>query len=312
MANKKQNQNQHYVPQFILRRFHSHDGRLHVYDKWTRRSFVSSTRNVASEKGFYDFTIDNEVFTLEPMMCEIEDAALGAINAMIDNASLAQLSADEKHAVAQFFAMQMMRTHSARDTLTQMQEGFRNILPQKNLHESQLPPDFFMDEQQLKMSSLLNLRIANELAPHFLNKSWLLNQIPRDCSFFISDNPLVRRNDHPASPLMGNNGLACPGIQIYMPLSPSLTLCFICETLIAPFREHKKLRMAPGDPLPLLDAIDSRKPLVIEPENVVHLNSLQVADATRFLFSSTGDFSLADEMLNANPELANPTRLVVQ
>ena len=70
--------------------------------------------------------------------------------------------------------------------------------------------------------------------------------------------------------------------------------------------------MGPGDSRPLLDAIDSRKPLVIEPENVVHLNALQVADATRFLFSSTGDFSLADEMLNANPELANPTRLVVQ
>ena len=312
MANKNRTQNQHYVPQFILRRFHSDDGRLHVYDKWTRRSFVSSTRNVASEKRFYDITIDNKVVTLEPTMCEIEDAALGAINAVIDNASLAQLSAETKNAIAHFFAMQIMRTRSARDVLSQMQEGFRKILPQKNLRESQLPPGFFMDEQQLKLSSLFNLRIANELVPHLLNKLWLLNQIPPDCSFFISDNPLARRNNDPPSPHMGNNGLACPGIQVYMPLSPSLTLCFICETLIAPFREHKKLRMPPGESLPLLDAIDSREPLVIEPENVVYLNSLQVANATRFLFSSTGDFSLADEMLDANPELSHPPQVVVQ
>lgn len=312
MVDKNPSQNQHYVPQFILRRFHNRNGNLHVYDKWTRRSFVSSARNVASEKGFYDIRVDSKLVTLEPVMCEIEDAALGAISAIIDNESLAQLSTEQKNVVADFFGMQMMRTRSARDWLTQMEEGLRKILPEKNLHESQLPPDFFMDEQQLKMLSLQNLRIANELVPHILDKVWMLNKIPPHCPFFISDNPLVRRNYHTPPPFMGNNGLACPGIQVYMPLSPSLTLSMICETLITPFRELKKLGMDASQPLALLDAIDSRKPLVIKPEVVTHLNSLQVVDATRFLFSSTGDFSLADEMLNENPELAKPRQVVVQ
>ena len=220
-------QNQHYVPQFILRRFHNVNNRLHVYDKWTRRSFVSSTRNVASENGFYEFTIDDQTLTLEPVMCEIENAALGAINAITDSASLADFCPNERRSVAYFFALQMVRTRSARDQLTQMQEGFRDILPEKNLSESQLPPGFFLDVEQLKISSLFNLSIADELVPHFLNKSWLLHQSPSDSSCFISDNPLVMQNYNPAPPFASNNGLACPGIQIYMPLSPTLTLSFI-------------------------------------------------------------------------------------
>jgi hypothetical protein len=62
----------------------------------------------------------------------------------------------------------------------------------------------------------MNLRIAAELAPQFLNKSWLLNQSPLGSSFFISDNPVIRYNDQP-SLHVGNNGLACPSIQIHMP-----------------------------------------------------------------------------------------------
>ncbi len=169
-----------------------------------------------------------------------------------------------------------------------------------------------MDDEELKMSSLVNLGIAEELAPQFLNKSWLLNRTPPDSSFYISDNPIVRKNYHPPSPLMGNNGLACPGIQIHMPLSPTITLSFICETLVEPFREHKKTKMAPDASIPLLDAIDSGQPLLIERENVVHLNSLQVAHANRFIFASTDDFSLVNEMLESNPELAKPPQLVVQ
>ncbi len=70
--------------------------------------------------------------------------------------------------------------------------------------------------------------------------------------------------------------------------------------------------MKAEESLPMLDAIDSGQPLLIEHDNVVHLNSLQVAHANRFVFASNDDFSLVDEMLNANPELSGPPQLVVQ
>jgi len=308
----KKNQNQHYVPQFILRRFCNEDGHLHVYDKWNRQSFVASPSKIASENGFYDISIDDKHITLEPMMCKIEDVALRAINAITDNISLASISSVEKNAVAYFFATQILRTRSSREMLSQMQEGVRKILPKKNLKESQLPAGFFMDKEELKLVSLRNLKIANELAPQLVNKLWLLNQTSPDDTFYISDNPLVRHNDQPQSPHSGNNGLASPGIQIHMPLSSSLTLSFICETLVTPFCEHKDSKMRADDFLPILDAIDSGRPLQIEQANVEYFNSLQITRANRFIFASNDDFSLVEDMLNSNPEIAKPRQIEVQ
>jgi hypothetical protein len=180
----------------------------------------------------------------------------------------------------------------------------------KNIDESQLHQGFFGDDEELKLNSLSNIRIADELAPFLLNKSWLLNSPPEGHTFIISDNPLARRNAAPPSPLWSNTGLACPGMQVYFPLSPTLTLCFMCQTLIEPFREYKKTN--PAESVPLLDAIDSGQPLQLVQESVVYQNSLQVAEATRFLFSCENRFSLADEMLSTNPELANPQFLDVR
>ena len=95
-----------------------------------------------------------------------------------------------------------------------------------------------------------------------------------------------------------------------MPLSPSLAICLICDTLVAPFREIKE--QYPEVSNPLVDAIDSGEPMEVPKETVIHQNSLQIAQSTRFVFSSTDDFSLADEMLTTNPELAKPRYLEVR
>ncbi len=42
------------------------------------------------------------------------------------------------------------------------------------------------------------------------------------------------------------------------------------------------------------------------PENVEHQNSLQVQHASRFVISSTNDFTVAREMIKRNPNLKEP------
>jgi hypothetical protein len=42
------------------------------------------------------------------------------------------------------------------------------------------------------------------------------------------------------------------------------------------------------------------------------MNSLQVIEAERFLFSADGDFSLAEDMLRTNPELKVGPRAVIK
>ena len=236
MANSIRTKNQHYVPQFILRRFSNVAKKLWVYDKWTRRKFLSSPRNVASENAFYDVEFDGERISLESAMCDIEDSAIGTLNSIIENRSIGGVTRVEKERVARFLATQMMRTRAARDEFQQSQDALRAGLLAKNINESQLPAGFFDDEEGIKRGSLANLGIAEELMPHLLEKAWMLDAPHGDATFIISDNPLVRRNANPPSPYWGNNGIACEGIQIYMPLSSTLTLCLLCQTLVAPFR----------------------------------------------------------------------------
>lgn len=311
MGKKPRVKNQHYVPQAILRRFTGDEGQLYVYDKWERRKFSSPTRNVASENGFYDAQLGDTFFSVDPAMDRVENANLCAIDSLVVNRSLSPLTELDRWRLAYFFAIQAMRTRAARDMLSQMETGLRKALPSKKLDESQMPPGFFMDEEQLKALSLSNLKLALRLAPHLINKHWVLEGPPEGEAFFISDNPVVRQNANPATAFWSNNGFACPGMQVYIPLSPTLTLCFLCDTLVSELRQLRDSSPEPQMAVPVLDALDSGDAAPIPSETVVHQNSLQVAQSTRFLFSSTGDFALVEDMLSTNPELAKPAFLEV-
>jgi hypothetical protein len=301
--------NDHYVPQFLLRRFCDADGRLHVYDKWNDRKFVSSTRNVASEKGFYDLQFDGEMVSLEPLLCKIEEMALGALNSVVDRKSLSSLDRNDRENIAFFLGVQMLRTRAQREAMIQMDAGLRDALFNKGFDEASLQDGFSQTADELKAASISNIRLAKDFAPHFLSKDWFLNEPEPGTRFYISDNPVVRRNYYPPSPFQGNNGIASEGIQIYMPLSSELTLCLLCPTLIAPFRERQRELDVR---IPLLHAIDTGTSFVIPAESVTYCNSLQVAQSERFVFSPDGEFSLLQEMLASNPDLRKPARMIVQ
>jgi hypothetical protein len=44
----------------------------------------------------------------------------------------------------------------------------------------------------------------------------------------------------------------------------------------------------------------------LAPQNVEHQNSLQVQHASRFVISSTNDFTVAREMIERNPSFREP------
>ena len=59
-----------------------------------------------------------------------------------------------------------------------------------------------------------------------------------------------------------------------------------------------------------LPRLDTGAAVVLDSSNVAHHNSLQVANAERFVFSCNDDFSLAREMLQQQPELKGRPRTV--
>lgn len=150
---------------------------------------------------------------------------------------------------------------------------------------------------------------AANLAAHFVEKTWILLRTDRTRPFLIGDNPITLQNQRDFGP-RGNLGLAVPGIEIYVPLSPSLALAFWCPSHESAIRDAaSRLRLLPGPAQNILTAIDAGRPLAFAPENVENFNSLQIRYAERYVFSSLDDFSLARDMIATHPETRTGPRI---
>ena len=166
---------------------------------------------------------------------------------------------------------------------------------------------------------------SHEFAPYFFAKSWLLFQTSKRHPFYISDNPITMQNMNDFG-FYGNIGLAVKGIEIYFPFSKTLTLALFCPSIEESLRESYRKYQLLKKLNPLLLAQHLKNPHYLEetmagflhkktvrfiPDNVTNHNSLQVKYASRFIFSSTEDFSLAEEMISKHPNLKEGPKVKV-
>lgn len=310
MPKKQPVKNQHYVPQFLLRRFTDENGQMHVYDKHRRKSFVSSTRNVASENYFYDFKVGDTDVSFDPAMDQVEGVALDALNSVADSGSISHLDDDGRARIALFMAVQMRRTRGAFEGHRHLLEGFQRAGTTKGITPQNMP-DLFPSDSQIRQWAVENIGTAEELAPHFLTKDWVVYRDPGR-GFLISDHPIVLSNVHQRG-AWGNDGLACRGIQIFLPLSTEFTLACLCPTIAEDFREYQRSKVGClAVQQLLLSGIDSGSPVDLPDACVPRQNFLQAANAHRFVFSASDDFSLVEDILDAHPELARPKYVEVR
>ena len=88
MANSKK---QHYVPQFLLRRFcarHQKTGRLWVLDKREARVYPASVRDVAHENLFYEYHDEAMHIELEGLMQRIDSRGAQIVSKIIQEGRL--------------------------------------------------------------------------------------------------------------------------------------------------------------------------------------------------------------------------------
>ncbi len=162
-----------------------------------------------------------------------------------------------------------------------------------------------------------------------LAKLWFLVPAIHDDPFYIGDNPVAQQNEQDHGPY-GNLGFASAGIEIYPPISCTLSLGMVDPIIFAPAAQAseklKRLRAqlltqkaaAAGANYAEIDEIlaaseaeiqrvekykndlQNGSPVPYSSEVVTRLNSLQVSHATRFVMSSERDFSLAHRMIRDN------------
>jgi hypothetical protein len=294
---------QHYVSQFLLRNFGScANNQIFVFDKRRDRNFRTNSRNIASESRFYDFEWDGGTLSLEPWLSKLEAQAAPVIAEILRADSLAALSPSDRKTLCNFLAVQLTRSRAFREQWMELPTVLRDhIISHGDTVASGSQAEDFLrplteNEAKGETASFI-LQSVSELAPHFVDKIWVLAATTPEDPFFTSDNPLTRQN------LInnGNLGLAVPGIEIYLPFSPVRALTMWCPSLVSPIREAVAARASSGTGLraglELIRAVDSGKPLQYDHQNVRNFNSLQVAQSERYIFSCGADFGLAREMI---------------
>lgn len=303
----------HWIPQFLLERFTTGKKRqMFVLDKHTDRSWRASIRDIASENGFYTFDFQAAPMTFEPSLAELEGKVAPIIARLLEQESLRAPDDGERALLAFFIMVQMVRTPDFEAQLDDLGEilaasldEFGGSIPGLEAFKSRTKAD-----RKLAHAGLL-ATLPQDLTPHLMAKSWCLLRTSVRHPFLIGDAPVTMQNLRDHGP-RGKLGLRREGIEVYFPLSKTMTLAMMCPTLEAELRTQVRraewrVARSPGvapvyaDPITYartyLDGFNHGLPIQIGPENVANLNSLQILHANRFVYAPTNDFALARDMI---------------
>ena len=266
----------HFVPKFYLENFGE---TIHVYDKMNESSFQTNAKNIGYEKNIYGKPDENNKHELEFAMSRLESKANVAILEVIQNESFSSLSDENKDALCGFTALQYLRTQEARLRITELKEKVINEIAK---HMGVTDWKVKVTEEG-KTASHLNmmkdyLPIANVLRN--MNVTILKNET--DKPLWSSDNPVTLHNETEQFP-WGNLGLASKGIEIHLPLSPTIGVAFLDPSTY-----------------PKLDILS------VDDQIVIRENHLQTMWSTRFVYSNTNEFDMMNNYLHSEPEIKNP------
>ncbi len=310
---------QHYVPQFILRNFTS--GKKHqlfAFDKKKGISFKTNIKNIASEKGFYNFKIEDEEYSLEEDLGELEETSSKIVKKIINDESLSNISDEEKTTLSFFIAAQYFRVKQMRNHYRHLSIELEKRFSEMGIDTTKIENFSVVSEEEAKNISIMSIASADKIAPYIFDKTWMLFKAPKSTPYYISDNPVTLQNMLDFGPL-GNLGFGVLGIEIYFPISSTLSLGIMCrsheEKLRQSYEEYERnlrkfgpeismlLRMnLPPNVEALMTAMKTGKFVNSLKENAINKNSLQVMYSSRFVYSSIDDFDLAREMIKKNPD----------
>lgn len=268
---------------------------------------------------FYDFEFMGAPMSVESILSHVESKASKHIARIVKNRHLNINDPDERGELAAFFAIQMVRTPAVQATHSEIFNRMEAWLRANGASQELFAPDNAVGKGENAERAMMARNILNapkDYGPALIDKDWLLMQTDNKHPYLIGDHPLTMHNMVEQKG-RGNLGIAVDGIELYFPLSPELALAIWCpshhqmltdsiqsfDRLTETFNSDRNWGGAKNEVLAILEAIQSGKPLRSKPDNVEFFNSLQVATAERFVFSSNNDFSLVKEMIRTNPEL---------
>jgi Protein of unknown function (DUF4238) len=217
---------QHYVPRFLLRNF-SPDGRRISLVMFAagRRIDDASIKGQCYEDYFYgkDQVMEKSFATEEGVVCNL----LGDLSV----AHLESLTAAAAEKLRTFVHYQRFRTLGSARATNAMIDAFAKVAVKGTLRPGDgiSPEDIDRVQIGLPDAQQQSLWHAAGSTPLLLDLEVKFVVTDRIAGFIISDHPVVSGNQyaehHPDfQHCLGITGLACKGLQMFLPLSPSVTL----------------------------------------------------------------------------------------
>lgn len=223
--------NQHFVPRLLLRHFTTgSDEDVQIFDSTRDKIRSSSIRRVLSRNNFYDNDNAVEKFLAE----NVEGPAAAAVNSIV---AAPNRAIEPGHpALLTFVAVQMARTPGTQSQALDFVDGFSSVVfeqfaalkghPIESVSNLKWrPTDERVMRNRLLLRSVLHRWLLEDLSWHVLSNG---TNLP----FVISDHPAVLYNWYlrdSADP--SYTGMTKTGVQIFLPLSPSVTLALIDKSV---------------------------------------------------------------------------------
>lgn len=319
----KEKKNQHYVPEFYLKNW-TIEGKnqIYVYDKKTKKSFLTNVNNVASERYFYDIdwlgiltdedlktcgihkedveNLAKEQFLENFFANDIEGDFKNRITSIIDRVSKMNrweirncffLNIPDKVYLSYHLSLQLLRVKAMRSRMEEESDCIEQILRDIGA-SNQVVEKYTIRNNQisyLQSKMIADKNVIKDFILSFCDLTWVLLVNRTNLPFFTSDNP-IGTQAHIQHPFLSMRGLKSPGVEVFFPLSPQILL------LMLDGKYHKLLNYERT--IREIDLVD-----VIE-----YYNSLQFYESERYFFSNTNDFSIADKILVKNPRAFDSPR----
>jgi hypothetical protein len=311
---------QHTVPRFLLDNFgfgkKNKKRKLFTYDKRTSRVFQQSVYDATTRNSFYNLKNTQDNKSLEPILSKIESEVAPIIKKIIKYESLSILTEEDKYVISLFTVIQRSRTYSKYIQLNSFTELIKDKFINLGIEEKVID-EYFRDDTLENNHNLFIDMISEskEFTKYIINKDWILYKTTESNPFIISDNPIALHNNvQPKNKLLGTLGYDVEGIEIYFPISSTLTLSFICSSIYSETKYFldqvfNNIKLESNESIKKLDiksllelirAIENGICLECNNENVRFMNSLQVSFSEQYLFSKKESFEMADEMIKDN------------
>lgn len=312
----------HYVPQFVLRNFASENGtHLYVFDKQTAKVFSTNIANVAAENRLYEFSMDGVTTTIEPSLANFESKAATVLREVLSCDALTHLTQHQRLILSRLVAHLLLRSPQQRALMRHLNAELRMVISAMGVDPDLAPQLKALNENDEKLFTANVLStLVEQFATIIADKNWILHSVSETELLYISDNPVAMNNERKERH-RGNLGLAVEGIEVYLPLSRTRCLGMYCSTLaseiIGAYEGYQQMSTVLGLPLPpappeaasrLYRAFRTGEISPLPKESVLFINSLQVWNAERYVYSSSDDFDLACDMVITDPDIRKGPR----